>query len=92
LEFDVADDAEGSRGGKDADEVQLDGEVPTVEMASSISSCTHAERRLERRWSSGAIAGADLLQVIVEERIREVRRRMRRGLGGEREHRAHRGR
>jgi hypothetical protein len=71
LEVDVADDAEGSGGGEDADEVQLDEGVPTVEMTSSISSYTCVERRLERRWSSGAVTGADLLQVRVEERIRE---------------------
>jgi hypothetical protein len=59
---DVADNAEGSVGGEDADEVQLDEGNPTVEMASSISPCTRVERQLERRWSSGLDVVLDLLQ------------------------------
>jgi hypothetical protein len=58
----------------------------------SIISWRDAEEWLEGLWSSGAVAGADLLQVRVEECIREEHRRMWRGLGGEREHGAHRGR
>jgi hypothetical protein len=50
---DVADDVEGSGGDEGADEVQIDEGSPTVVTASSISSCTRVERRLERRWSSG---------------------------------------
>jgi hypothetical protein len=49
---DVADDVKGSGGDEGANEVQLNEGSPTVVTASSISSCTHVERRLERRWSS----------------------------------------
>jgi hypothetical protein len=58
---DVADDAGGSGGDEDADEVQLDEGNPTVVTASSISSRTRVERRLERRWSSGFDVVLDLL-------------------------------
>jgi hypothetical protein len=71
---DVADDAEGSGGDEDADEVQLDEGNPTVEMASSISPCTRVERRLERRWSSGFDVVLDLLQKKFEEGVRGGRR------------------
>jgi hypothetical protein len=71
---DVADDAEGSGGDEDADEVQLDEGNPTVVTTSSISSCTRVERRLERRWSSGFDVELDLLQKKFEGGVRGVRR------------------
>jgi hypothetical protein len=57
--------------------------------ASSITSSGEGEEWPERRWSSGVVAGADPLQVRVEECVREEHQRKWRGLGGDREHGAH---
>jgi hypothetical protein len=71
---DVADDAEGFGGDEGADEVQLDEGSPTVVTASSISSCTRVERRLERRWSSGLTLSSICCRRCFEGGVRGVRR------------------
>jgi hypothetical protein len=64
---DVADDAEGSGGDEDADEVQLDERNPTVVTASSISSCT----RVEGDWSGDGLRVLTLSSIYCRRSLKE---------------------
>jgi hypothetical protein len=54
-----------SRGNGVDDGVQHGERNPMVGMVSPIASRTCTEGRPEQRWPSGAVAGADLLQVRI---------------------------